>query len=61
MSAFSSKLVPERIRLLVVRDADIASTNRLAEHFVHQEPQFTAVILCGPLASTTDDTEGICI
>ena len=61
MSAFSSKLVPDRIKLLVVRDADIASTSRLAEHFVHQEPQFTAVILCGPLARLHDDTKGIFI
>lgn len=39
---------PNRIRLLVVADVDITSACALAEYFVPQDPQFDAIIACGP-------------
>lgn len=40
---------PKRLELLLVRDIDINSTSRLAEHFIQQNPKFDAVLACGPL------------
>lgn len=62
MSVFLSELIPNKIRLLVVKDLDIGSVSRLAEHFVHQPPQFTACVACGPLTAVADETpEGVAL
>lgn len=39
---------PKKLKLLVCADIDTASSTRIAELFVPQQPQFDAVILLGP-------------
>jgi hypothetical protein len=56
MSVFASEIVPSEMKFLVLRDLDIASVSRLAEHFVHNSPQFTACIACGPFSPCPDDS-----
>lgn len=47
---------PRKIRLAVLNDVDINSASLFAEKYVPQTPQFDAIVVAGPFASSSSSS-----
>eukprot|EP01031_Cornospumella_fuschlensis_P007482 gene7482-9271_t len=58
MEKFLSR--PGKLNFLIVRDVNLSSAAALAEFLLPNDPQFDAILVCGPLLDREGHFENIC-